>query len=197
MVSSVRCFWALIVVAIVGTSSLAAEVPTGDNASHVDTSSSAVPNLAFQPTPSDVKHYDAFNYYSKRGVEFSSALADMRECKSYSLILRTMSPAPSSVPIGGNPDPKAQRNDENRALVNSFAMFGLIGVGIASIEISNEEADLSSENTRRCMHYRGYTRYGTSRSIWHQLHSGTDQEVETKLAEIASTPNPTGTSIEP
>jgi hypothetical protein len=156
-----------------------------------------VPDLSFQPTKGDVRGYSDYFYFHKDGVTFAAALADIEECSSYSLAITPFRKIPDFVPIGGAPDPKAKSNYDTQVLANSFVMWGIVGSVIAGFVVDDETRTTERSNTRRCMGYLGYRRYGLPKSIWSQITKGSDEEVKARLALIASGPKPRGEVLEP
>jgi hypothetical protein len=59
------------------------------------------------------------------------------------------------------------------------------------------EEDLEKTTDRRCLAYKGYHRYGTTRAIYKQIVSGTDAEKLARKAVIASGPPPQAEALGP
>lgn len=125
-----------------------------------DPSMIVLPNLVFQPTQRDVSHYDEYFYFYKENVSYSRALADLEDCNSYSRVLSPMHREPEFVPLGGEANPPTTQISAGFAL-----MYGPIGLGIAAIAMDDIQAAMERANLRRCMGFKGYQRYGTSRFI--------------------------------
>jgi hypothetical protein len=151
----------------------------------------AIPDLSFEPTERDISGYSDYFYFHKDGVTYAKASADMKECSSYSQALTPMGITPDFVPIGGAPDPDAQSKYKEQVAMHS----GLVGSIFVSIILSGSQAERA--NTRRCMGYLGYQRYGVSRSIWSKLTKGSDEENAKVFALIASGPHPQAEALEP
>jgi len=154
-----------------------------------------IPDLSFKPTERDVWRYSDYFYFHKDGVAYEKALADLKECSSYSRAITPMGAPPDFVPLGGAPDPNAKSEFNQRAYASSFVMYGLVGVALAAIVLDSSSTERS--NDRRCMGYLGYQRYGLSKAIWSKLTKGSDEENLEVFALIASGPHPTAESLKP
>lgn len=153
-----------------------------------------LPDLAFTPTKRDVADYDEYFLFNKPGVSQTAARADIEECASYSMALRPMGKLALFVPVGGN-EPSWANNRE--AYKNAFVMYGLVGVAIFAWVSDDLSETNTLYNTRRCLGYKGYLRYGTTRTIWKALHKGEHDQVIARLAAIASGATPPGEVLEP
>jgi hypothetical protein len=149
-----------------------------------------LPDLTFQATPSDVDHYWRYYYIHKPGISFATARSDFLECNAYSASIQ-MQRDPDFVPYGGDAPPNTF--DIGDA---AFAQWGLVGVLIVGIANDDVNLETERENMRVCVTYKGYTRYGTTKAIWNSLYKGTNDEIATRLATIASGPTPPGERLD-
>jgi hypothetical protein len=190
MTGSTRALRALSAIFVLWSWQAAAE----ETSPPVEPAAVGVPDLSFTPTERDIRAYSDYFYFHKDGVTYANALAAMKECSSYSEALTPMAPTLDFVPIGGAPDPNAKSKYNEQVAMNSFR-FGLVGSVMASIILNGSQTERS--NTRRCMGYLGYQRYGISRSIWSKLAKGSDEETLKVFALIASGPHPQAEALEP
>ncbi len=153
-----------------------------------------LPNLDAPLDAHDAAGFETYFYFHKQGVDYPTALADIQECDSYSSALRPMTALPAFVPMGGAPRPD---ETTRKALVNVWFAWGPVGLGIVAIALDNVRSAAQRANIRRCMGFRGYQRYGTSRSAWKELNKGSDGEIEASLALIASGPQPQSKALAP
>jgi hypothetical protein len=95
---------------------------------------------------------------------------------------------PTIIPLGA----AAVQDDSSRraAYSNAFAMYGLIGMGIAAIFISEAEDGNARATVRKCMTYKHYDRYGLSRTLFKKIEEGTDAQRLGRWALLASGPAP-------
>lgn len=143
--------------------------------------------LNFQPTEDDAEDFDEYFYFQKNGVLYQNALADICLCNSYTANLAPTSLVPKFMPFG------ADRGRVTGRYNTEWWQWGLVGQFV----ISSLASDMSLVNWRNCMRNLGYRRYGISRDIWKQIYAGTGQEIEMRLAAIASGPQPHRQAIEP
>ena len=61
-------------------------------------------------------------------------------------------------------------------------LSSLIGDGVTD--------DFVNANLRKCMGYKSYARYGTTKAIWKKITAGTPAVIATRMALIASGPQP-------
>ena len=168
----------------------ATAAPAGD-ATAPDPPKVTLPNLDAPLDARDAGQSGTYFYFHKQGVSYAQALADIQECDAYSSALQPMAPLPAFVPMGGaaGPDTTSQK-----ALMNAWFLWGPVGMGIAAVAMDDLRSDEQRANLRRCMGFRGYLRYGTSRTAWKEL-SG--DGFEAKLASIASGPLPQSKAVAP
>jgi hypothetical protein len=160
----------------------------------VDPGAVTVPDLAFTPVPRDERSYDEYFLFHKPGITTAAALSDIQECRAFSRGLQPMAKLTHFVPLGG----EAYDADNRIANQNAQLMYGLTGVIILAIVNDGLASDNEHGNTRRCMGFKGYQRYGTSRSIWKQISKDGDGAMITRLALIASAnQTPPGRVLEP
>lgn len=155
-----------------------------------DPATVAMPKLAFTPTPEIVATYDKYFYFHRGDTSFTEALADIRECDAFARGLSSgMGYTTPYTGYGGAAG--AVGSAIGSALV--FAIFG-----------SAEKRKLRRANLRRCMHYKGYQRFGLERELWQAFNfeegfSGTGEaERQAKLAQqakVASAPGIDGKDL--
>ena len=155
----------------------------------LDPATVAVPDLSFEPKPSDRDHYWEYFYFQKAGVGFKQATDDWTECLSYSKELPPGFP-PNFVPI--NADMPVEPSDFSRA-----QNFGLVGVIMSGIVNDIVAYDMERMNTHVCMGFKGYHRYGLSKQLWKKVTAGTAEEALIRFAKIASGPTPQAEALEP
>jgi hypothetical protein len=118
-----------------------------------DPASVVMPDLAFKPSPEIEATYDKYFYFHRADTRFEEALADIRECDAFarglvSSVTYTQVPYPYAGTLGG-------------------AIGGAIGNALAyAIFGSAEKRKLRRANMRRCMHYKGYQRFGLEKEAW-------------------------------
>ncbi|HKY18346.1 MAG TPA: hypothetical protein VJL82_05380 [Rhizomicrobium sp.] len=159
-----------------------------------DPTTVTIPDLSFKPSKRDAGRYDEYFYFHKSGVSYEKAFTDLQECAAYSQVFQFMLSPPHFVPLGSEP----YKADQSQHYDNAFLQFGLIGVGILGFAMDILASYDERVNTRRCMGYKHYQRYGTSRAIWRQIDKGNvaSQKIA-RLALIASGPVPAGEPVEP
>jgi hypothetical protein len=157
-----------------------------------DPATITLPDMTSPPTARDARNYDSYFYFYKAGVSYEAAFADLDQCRGYSLSARLVSAPPRFVPLDGT---VVSRRIEPSA---SFAaQYGVIGVLIAGVIVASAEEDAAIATNRRCMFYKGYRRYGTTRDIAHRIADGTDAEKAARLARLASGAPPQAEAIDP
>jgi len=157
-----------------------------------DAATVAVPDMAFTPGKADIRRFDDYFYFHKDGVSYDRAFADLDQCRMYGQMVQLIPQIPAYVPLGGDavkpPGPSGS---------NAFMMSGFVGVFLAEIIIANAMESRAIATERKCLAYKGYLRYGTSRNIFKQIDGGTDTEKLARKALIASGPAPQTEAIEP
>ena len=106
--------------------------------------------------------------------------------------MASYAPPPNFVPFGSSPGPIY-----NPAQMNAFGMGGIVGGLIVGAIIGGYEHTVERANLRRCMGYKGYKLYGLSRDLWHQVNTGSAEEIEQRFALIAAGPEPSSEAIDP
>lgn len=118
-----------------------------------DSASVAMPDLAFAETPQDAADFDKYYYFNRAGTSFAEALADLRDCDELARGLASGykwqdTPYPYTGTMAG-------------------AVGGAIGNAFAEAIVgSANRRALRRTNMRRCMHYKGYSRYGVTKELW-------------------------------
>lgn len=163
----------------------------------------AVPDLGFTPTKRDPNHYWEYFAFHKRGVTYPTAFTDLTECADNSRYLVATGPVPDFVALSGDeglivrdgPPPYSSGVYSPGTLPNMVE--GLIAPIIFAIATSSVNHGVERANTRRCMAYKGYKRYGLTSAIWNKISNGKDTEIAARLALIASAPTPPAEEIDP
>ena len=157
-----------------------------------DPKSITVPNLGFTPTLRDQHMFDTYFYFYKHGVSYETAFTDLDQCRMIALEtgINVFAP-PKFVPLGSN-----MVHEQHYDIAPSF-QFGLTGLVMAAIILQSQQDDMRAATGARCMFYKGYTLFGTSRAIFQKLNAGSDAERLARLALIASGPKPAIGEIEP
>lgn len=153
-----------------------------------DPASVPTPDMAFTPTALDEADFDKYYVFNREGTSFADALGDLRECDNLARGLDSGyryqdAPYPYTYTMAG-------------------AAGGLIGnVMMAAIFGSAEKRRLRRVNMRRCMSYKGYSRYGLRKDLWETFNfeEGLDgvkeaerQRLLAQQAKVASGPRPAG-----
>jgi hypothetical protein len=150
-----------------------------------DPASVTVPKL--ETTPSG----DYF-FFHKTGVTYERAFSDLDDCRIYSLQARLGILPPRFVPLGST-----AMKSEGVPSGPFFLMFGVVGALIAMPLVENAEGDNADTTNRRCMMYKGYSRYGTTREAWKQITAGTAADKLARMALMASAAEPQSGAIGP
>jgi hypothetical protein len=151
-----------------------------------DPATVTVPGMAFKPILSDIRRFDEYFYFHKPGISYERAFADLDQCRIYGLFQQLSVIPPDFLPLGGEliSDPKPG--------------FTYVQGGILDYYFTQQaNEDNERATVRRCMAFKGYARYGTSRAIGKQLESGTETEKLARRALIASGPDPQDRVIDP
>ena len=156
-----------------------------------DPTTVTVPDMAFKPGRSDLRGFDDYFYFHKSGVSYERAFTDMDQCRIQSEMAQLAPPIPRFIPLGGEPA------KEPGFHVPVYSQYGVAGAIIGEIFIEAATEDLTAATGRKCMAYKGYHRYGTTRAIYKQIDSGTDGEKLARKAVIASGPPPQAEALEP
>ena len=153
-----------------------------------DAASVTVPDMAaFKPTPRDARSFDDYFYFHKSGVSYTRAFADLEQCRINAALAQVTALVPTLLPLGDVPAsaPKLSQN------------YFLFGGPLMNALIAEAEDENGAATNRKCMAYKGYRRYGTSRALFKQVDSGTLAEKQARKALIASGPAPAGEAMEP
>lgn len=154
-----------------------------------DPASLTMPALAYEETQENIDNYEKYYYFHREDTDFDTALADLRECDGHSRGL-----------FRGNysPDPTA-------AMVQYGVVGGAVG-GLIAGAIANAifgPAELRRKrriNMRRCMFFKGYSRFGLDEDLWNEFNfeEGASEVAERDRQEmlavqalVASGPRPT------
>lgn len=170
----------------------AAETPSVDPMTVVpDPATVAMPKLDFAPTALDEADYDKYYYFQRERTSFEEALADLRDCDGIASGLTSgyqyqQAPYPYTYTMAG-------------------AVGGAIGNAmVAAIFGSAEKRRIRRVNMRRCMGFKGYSRFGLRKDLWQEFNfeEGFSGEEETKRqamiaqqAKVASGPRPAGKEL--
>jgi len=156
-----------------------------------DPSTVSMPDLSGATTADDEKGFDKYYYFHRAGTDFATALADIQYCDGLARGLST--------PFGNAETPYPY----NGTLAG--AVGGAIGNALVSAIFGSAQARHARRvNIRRCMHYKGYGRYGARKDAWQQFNfeeglSGVaDDKRRTFLmqqAKVASGPKPTAQEL--
>jgi hypothetical protein len=133
---------------------------------------------------------DDYFYFYKSGISYEKAFSDLDECRIYSLSARVIPIPPRFVPLGSDVE-----QPESLTRTGWSMPYGLIGGLVAEAFIAGAERDSANAANRRCMAYKGYSRYGTSGSSWNQIAKGTDAERLARLALLASGAQPSSAPL--
>ena len=119
-----------------------------------DPATVVMPDLAFKPTPEIEATYEKYYYFRRVDTTFQEALADVRECDGLARGLAMSTNYNTSYYYYG-------------ASPLAGAVGGAIGSAIAvAIFGSAELRKARRVNMRRCMHYKGYQRFGLEKGRW-------------------------------
>ena len=156
-----------------------------------DPASVPTPRLAFSSTALDEADFDKYFYFHRQETPFETALADIRECDGFA---RGLS---SGYRYQQVPYPQA------------FTAAGVVGGAIGSLMVeavfgSAERRRLRRLNMRRCLGYKGYSRFGLQKQLWQvfNFEEGFSEEAEeirqamiAQQAKVASGPRPAGREL--
>ena len=140
-----------------------------------DVAVDAIPDLSAPEARPRAGEGDKYFYFNRPGTSFAEALADIRQCDAFAR--------------GLNPD------TGQASMVSGLA----VGLVVGLIDSGNRH-HMRRVNIRRCMFFKGYARYGVSKSIWQTFNleeggnsgsgnSSRDAMLEVQ-AKIASGPKP-------
>jgi hypothetical protein len=148
-----------------------------------------VPDLNFSPKPEDVKAFGKYYYFQRNDTTFNQALADINECDAL---------ASGISYFRGSNEPYAGYYVTQYGIGGGIG--GVVGGALAdAIFGSATRRAVRRINMRNCMGFKGYQRFGVSKSIWIQFNfeeGGGREDEDTrrtallKQARIASGPKP-------
>lgn len=156
-----------------------------------DPASVPMPDLAFTSTALIEEDFDKYYVFNRAETSFAEALTDIRECDNLARGLD------SGYRYQEAPYPYA------------YTMAGAAGGVIANALIgaifgSSEKRRMRRVNMRKCMHYKGYSRYGLAKENWSPFNfeEGFDglkeaerQTLLAQQAKVASGPAPAGKDL--
>ena len=149
-----------------------------------------VPGLAADLSAADIRHFDVYFYFYKPGVSYRRAFADFDQCRINTALTRMFSPMPKFVPMGTITTAQSR-------IAGNAAFPGILGAILATALIAQAEDDYAVATTRQCMAYKGYQRHGTSRKIFEQIETGSEEEKVARKALIASGSAPQSEALDP
>jgi hypothetical protein len=122
----------------------------------IDPASVTTPQLQFTETDADKTGYDKYFYFVREDTDFATAYQDIRECDA---LARGM-----NFYLGGGQVPYPY------AGTMAGAVGGAIGSAVAdAIFGSALRRQMRRTNLRKCMGYKGYSRYGLNKQLWEQF----------------------------
>ncbi|MGH3428466.1 MAG: hypothetical protein ACRDQZ_13015, partial [Mycobacteriales bacterium] len=157
-----------------------------------DPATVTIPDVTVPLSDRDARNFEDDYFFQKPGVSYETAFADIDTCRMYGLSARAISAPPTVVPLSGA---VVQRSES--ASPRLFSQYGVVGGLIAGALIAEAEEDAAQGAVRRCLFYKGYRRYGTSRAVFDAINSGTDVDKAARMARIASGPTPATRDIGP
>ena len=154
----------------------------------------AVPDMTVPQDKSDARRFDDYYYFYKPGVVYERAFADFDQCRIDGILTPMFAPVPVFVPIGGDAITPLRPSDDFARMTLTFGNLGGI---IAGTLIAEGEIENTAGTNRKCLFYKGYKRYGTSRKIFNDIKAGTEQEQIARKALIASGAAPQSEALGP
>jgi hypothetical protein len=156
----------------------AAQQSQPGNASSVDSSDTTVlapdlpdpaavqmPDLGSNPSPGAGGSSEKYYFFHRSDTRFASAFADLRECDDFARGVVTL-PTPAGSPYGDALYPKADAS--GGAMAN--ASFGNASASVLGDALLSEDArNARRTDIRRCMHYKGYRRFGIEKTLWQKF----------------------------
>lgn len=115
-----------------------------------------MPELSFTPSGDEAGDFDKYYFFHRPDTDFATAYADIAECDGNARDLQSNiayqdAPYPYTGTVAG-------------------AAGGLLGNLLAqAIAGSAEKRRLRRVNMRTCMNFKGYDRYGLSKSVWSEF----------------------------
>ncbi|MBX9859628.1 MAG: hypothetical protein K2Y20_08580 [Sphingomonas sp.] len=115
--------------------------PEGPDITITDPEKIPLPTLSFTETPADVGDYDKYFYFARANTDFATAFADIKDCDD----------------LARNPSGKWK----------SAGAGGILGALLDSAMNEGPAARATRRvSMRRCMFYKGYSRFGLPRALW-------------------------------
>lgn len=153
------------------------------------------PNPASVIVPKlDATSSDDYYYFHKSGVSYERAFADLDECRIYSLETRVEAKIPKFVALNSDGLRSEGDNDMGQSMFAQQYWFALL---ILTPFVEQGQENNVNAGLRRCLAYKGYDRYGTSRASWKLIAEGADAQKFARLALIASGSTPQTGAIGP
>jgi hypothetical protein len=159
--------------------------------------------VAYRPAAEDQGHFNKYFFFHKPGVSLEAASADLQECWGYASGLVLSPGLPSHVPPPGSAAPAIT----SRSITNppglyrpggikDFTAGATSAVVLALIGPAAVRA-VGAANLRKCMGFKGYGRYGLSKSLWETLNPKDGPRAIALQAEVAAGPAPAQESLVP
>lgn len=170
----------------------AAKAATDDVTTAIpDPASVPMPDLVFTSTPLIEEDFDKYYVFNRAETSFADALTDIRECDNLARGLDSGYryqdvPYPYTYTLAGTAG----------SLIGNAMMSAIFG--------SAEKRRLRRVNMRKCMHYKGYGRFGLAKEKWEPFNfeEGLDGVKETERqkllaqqAKVAAGPVPAGKDL--
>ena len=112
-----------------------------------DPASVPVPDLSFAESEKDIRDYDKYFYFYRADTAFPEALRDIRECDARA---RKIWHGEAADKQDYTPNP-----------------YGLVGAAAQALIFGPAQDRLFRRaNLRRCMFFKGYSRYGLAKPNW-------------------------------
>lgn len=156
-----------------------------------DEASVPMPDLDFKTTPLIEADFDKYYVFNRSETSFAEALTDIREC--------------DNLARGLDSGYRYQQASYPYQYTMAGAVGGAIGNAlVAAIFGSAEKRRLRRVNMRRCMHYKGYSRYGLAKEKWEPFNfeegldgvkEGERQKLLAQQAKVASGAAPAGKDL--
>lgn len=171
--------------------------PEMRNFSEAEIAAIAIPATEFDTASVDPKDYEKYFYFHREDTSFDEAYADITECDALGSGINFY--------MGIDSASMASAMTQYGALAGGIG--GVVGGLLAdAIFGSSERRRIKRINTRNCMYYKGYDRYGLEKDLWQEFHfeEGLSRENADKReaallqqARVASGPKPTTEVLEP
>jgi hypothetical protein len=159
-----------------------------------DPATVSLPDMSSPLTPKDARDFDDYYYFYKPGVAYERAFADFDQCRMTAAITPMFTKMPVFVPLSGDAiEAPRVSNDYGRVTL----IWGPLGGVFAGALIAIAEDNNIAGTNRKCLFYKGYKRYGTTRKIFKAIETGTDGEKTARKALIAAGAVPQGEELGP